>query len=166
MLDLFSGELIFGGTYYWKEFCVSKWVGLDNKSSLKQLALTVANSPLTCIWEGFLSEGFLPLRFWRAVFFFFGGGGGGTEFYGMLIITASGGSSKSVSWRRRWTMNLTTQVRLPAVEGFLSVAEMASPACLRKGNLRWREAVKQGDLLFPPVPPYAVHPGICIYLIQ
>ena len=23
-LGLFSGELIFGGAYYWKEFCVSK----------------------------------------------------------------------------------------------------------------------------------------------
>ena len=34
-LGLFSGELIFGGAYYWKEFCVSKWVGLDNKNSLK-----------------------------------------------------------------------------------------------------------------------------------
>ena len=30
---LFSGELIFGGAYYWKEFCVSKWVGLDDKNS-------------------------------------------------------------------------------------------------------------------------------------
>ena len=36
MLGLFSGELIFGGAYYWKEFCVSKWVRLDNKNSLKQ----------------------------------------------------------------------------------------------------------------------------------
>ena len=50
LLGLFSGELIFGGAfvYYWKEFCISKWVGLDNKNSLKhhknslkQLALTV-----------------------------------------------------------------------------------------------------------------------------
>ena len=32
----FAG-LIFGGPYYWKEFCVSKWVGLDNKNSLKLL---------------------------------------------------------------------------------------------------------------------------------
>ena len=30
-----SGELIFGEAYYWREFCVSKWVGLDNKNSLK-----------------------------------------------------------------------------------------------------------------------------------
>ena len=48
LLGLFLGELIFGGAYYWKDFCVSKWVGLDNKdslqhyeNSLKQLALTV-----------------------------------------------------------------------------------------------------------------------------
>ena len=48
LLGLFSGEPIFGGSNHWKEFCVSKWVGLDNKNSLKQyknslkqLALTV-----------------------------------------------------------------------------------------------------------------------------
>ena len=36
LVGLFSGELIFGGAqYYWKEFRVSKWVGLDNKNSLK-----------------------------------------------------------------------------------------------------------------------------------
>ena len=47
LVSLFSGELIFRGAYYWKEFCISKWVGLDNKNSLnyyenslKQLALT------------------------------------------------------------------------------------------------------------------------------
>ena len=33
LLGLFLGELIFGGAYNWKEFCVSKWVGLDNKTS-------------------------------------------------------------------------------------------------------------------------------------
>ena len=33
LLRLFSGELIFGGAYYWRELCVSKWVGLNNKSS-------------------------------------------------------------------------------------------------------------------------------------
>ena len=45
---LFWGELIFGGAYDWKEFCISKLVGLDNKNSLKdcrnslkQLTVTV-----------------------------------------------------------------------------------------------------------------------------
>ena len=33
LLGLFSGELIFGGAYYWKEFCVSKWVLLVNKNN-------------------------------------------------------------------------------------------------------------------------------------
>ena len=32
-VSLISGELIFRGAYYWKEFCISKWVGLDNKNS-------------------------------------------------------------------------------------------------------------------------------------
>ena len=35
LLGLFSGQLIFGGFYYWNEFCISKWVALDNKNSLK-----------------------------------------------------------------------------------------------------------------------------------
>ena len=35
LLGLPAGELIFGGAYYWKEFCVSKWTGLDYKNSLK-----------------------------------------------------------------------------------------------------------------------------------
>ena len=35
LLGSFSGELIFGGAYYGKEFCVSKWVGFDNKNSLE-----------------------------------------------------------------------------------------------------------------------------------
>ena len=30
---LFSGELIFRGAYYWKEFCISKSVGFDNKTA-------------------------------------------------------------------------------------------------------------------------------------
>ena len=49
LVSLFLGELIFGGAYYGKELkCVSKWVDLDNKNSLKhcenipkQLALRV-----------------------------------------------------------------------------------------------------------------------------
>ena len=33
LLGLFSGELIFGGAFYRKEFCVSKCVWLVNKNS-------------------------------------------------------------------------------------------------------------------------------------
>ena len=33
LLGLFSGELIFGGANYWREFCVSKLVGLDDKNN-------------------------------------------------------------------------------------------------------------------------------------
>ena len=49
MLGLFSGELIFGGANYWREFCVSEWVGLEDK------------------YNGRRRDGH---------FFFFGGGGG------------------------------------------------------------------------------------------
>ena len=35
LMGIFSGELIFGGPYYQREVCVSKWVGLDSKNSLK-----------------------------------------------------------------------------------------------------------------------------------
>ena len=38
LLGLFSGEPIFGGAYYWREFYVSKWVGLDDENSLKHYA--------------------------------------------------------------------------------------------------------------------------------
>ena len=76
---LFAG-LIFGGAFYWKEFCVSKWVGLDNKNSLKryknslkQLKTANTNSQWAYILEGLLSEGFLRLRFggvyfWEGLF--------------------------------------------------------------------------------------------------
>ena len=74
LLGLFLGELIFRGAYYWKEFCVSKWVGLDNKNSLKhdenslkQLETANAKSPWAYIREG--------------LFFFLGGGGGGGAYY-------------------------------------------------------------------------------------
>ena len=34
LVGLFSGELIFGGaSYCWRESCVSKWVGIDNKNN-------------------------------------------------------------------------------------------------------------------------------------
>ena len=58
------------GLNYWKEFYVSKWVGLDNKNSLKhyenslkQLKTANTNSPWFYIREGLFSEGFLRLRF-------------------------------------------------------------------------------------------------------
>ena len=79
-LGLFLGELIFGGAYYWKEFCVSKWVGLDNKTAS-------TNSPWAYICEGLSSEGFLHLRFGGLIFgrayftFFFLEGGGGGDYY-------------------------------------------------------------------------------------
>ena len=33
LVGLFSEELILGGACYWREFCVSKWVGFDDKNS-------------------------------------------------------------------------------------------------------------------------------------
>ena len=96
MLGLFSGELIFGGAYYWKEFCVSKRVWLDNRNSLKhyenslkQLKTASTNSPWAYFREGLLLEGYLRLRFGglifgRAYFFFFWGGGGGGLIIGIL----------------------------------------------------------------------------------
>ena len=80
LLGLFSGELIFGGACYRKEFCVSKWVWFVNKNSN-------SNSPCTYIREGLLSEGYLHLRFEGFIFgrAYFAGGGGGllSEFYGI-----------------------------------------------------------------------------------
>ena len=61
MQGLLSGQLIFGGAYYWKEFYFSKWLGLDNK-------IASTNSPWAYIWEGLLSEGFLRLRFGGLIF--------------------------------------------------------------------------------------------------
>ena len=69
LLSLFSGELIFGRAYYWKEFCFSKWVRRDNKTAS-------TNSPWAYIWERLLSEGFLRLRFGGLIFgraYFWGG---------------------------------------------------------------------------------------------
>ena len=75
LMGLFSGELIFGGAYYWKGFCVSKWVGLDNKNSLKhyenspkQIKTACTKSLWAYIREGLLSEGFLRLRFGGLIF--------------------------------------------------------------------------------------------------
>ena len=41
LVGLFSGDLIFGGAYYWKEFSASKWVWLVNKNSLKHYENTL-----------------------------------------------------------------------------------------------------------------------------
>ena len=32
LVGFFSRELIFRGAYYWREFCILKWVGRDNKN--------------------------------------------------------------------------------------------------------------------------------------
>ena len=80
--------------YYWREFCVSKRFGRDNKNSLKhkdnrlqQFKTANHNSSWAYIHEGLLSEGFLRLRlgwlifgtafFWRGLL---------SEFYGMSRI--------------------------------------------------------------------------------
>ena len=66
LVGLFLGELIFGGAYYWKEFCVSKWVGLVNKNRLKHYENGLKQLKAACtkiLWaynrEGLLLEGFL-----------------------------------------------------------------------------------------------------------
>ena len=78
-------SLFFRGGYYRKKFCVSKWVSLNNKNSLKhyennlkQVKTACTKSPWAYIWEGLLSEGFSRLRFGRLIFgrAYFGGGGG------------------------------------------------------------------------------------------
>ena len=63
---LFSGGLIFQGAYYWREFCISKWVGCGNENRLKhkdnilKQGTTISpTSPWAYIREGLLSEGFL-----------------------------------------------------------------------------------------------------------
>ena len=89
LLGLFLGEIIFGGVYYWKELCVSNWVGFDNKNSLKHYEnnkTASTNSPWAYIQEGLLLEGFLHLRFeghFREGLFL--GGSLLSEFYGSLI---------------------------------------------------------------------------------
>ena len=60
LLGLFWDELIFGGAYYLRGFCVSKWVGLGNKNGLKHE--DNLNSPWAYIWEGLLLERYLLLR--------------------------------------------------------------------------------------------------------
>ena len=66
---VFSGELIFGGAYYWREF----GLGLTIK-------VASTNSPWAYLREGLLSEGFVRLRFGGLIFcgaYFFWGGGEG-----------------------------------------------------------------------------------------
>ena len=89
LVGLFSGETIFRGAYYWKAFCVSKWVGLYNNNSLKPLKTARTNGPWAYILEGLLPRGPLRLRFGGFIFgrpyfilfffllFFLRGGGGG-----------------------------------------------------------------------------------------
>ena len=106
LLGLFSGELIFGGAYYWKEFCVSKWVGLDNKNSVKHYenslkTIKTSNpiSPWAYIREGLLSKGFLRFRFGGLIFgraYFWGGLL--SEFYGIL---KCGGEDRGAGARAR-----------------------------------------------------------------
>ena len=77
--------------YYWKDCCVSKWVGLDNKNSIKHFEKSLktagTNNPWAYVREGFLLEGFLCLRFGiifeRANFW----GSLLSEFYGSLKYT-------------------------------------------------------------------------------
>ena len=69
MLGLFSGELIFGGACCWKVFCISKWVGLDNKGG------RIFASE---IWGANFQESGL-------IFFFFGGGGGGAYYRNFMV---------------------------------------------------------------------------------
>ena len=90
----YSGELIFGRAYYWREFCVLKSVELDNKNSLKheenslkQLKTGITKSPWAYIQEDFLSQGYLRLRFF--FLFFLGGGGLLSEVYGIAITSYS-----------------------------------------------------------------------------
>ena len=86
LVGLFSGELIFGGAYYWNEICVSKWVGPDGKkrlkhyeNSLKQLALTVHGLIIGRIFASEIWGG--GLIFGRA---YFGGEGAGGLIIGIL----------------------------------------------------------------------------------
>ena len=90
-------ELIFIGAYYWKEICVSKWVGLDNKNSikhyensLKQLALTIhglifGRAYYQKDWGAYFQEGLFIYLFIIIIIIFWGGGGLLSEFYGILV---------------------------------------------------------------------------------
>ena len=55
-MGLFSGELIFGGAYYWKEFVFQNGLGLTINTAN-------SNSPWAYVEEGLLLEGYSHLRF-------------------------------------------------------------------------------------------------------
>ena len=89
-MGLFSGELIFRAAYYWREFCISKWVGLDNENSLNHQD-NVQPKTATCnpyylkdTFNVFVSEIFSIFSF--SSFFFFWRGGLLSEFYGIMSI--------------------------------------------------------------------------------
>ena len=87
MLGLFWGELIFGGAYNWKEFCVSKWVGLDNKNSLKHYENSLKELALTgygLILGGLIIGRIFASEIWGAYF----REGLLSEFYGMYKINS------------------------------------------------------------------------------
>ena len=79
-MDLFLGGLTFGGAYYWREICVSKWLWIKNKTKqkenqpknteettfklLQKLAATVPGP----ILEGLLSENFMCKRLEGLIF--------------------------------------------------------------------------------------------------
>ena len=73
-MGLFSWELIFARAYYWVEFCVSKWVGLNNKKNTLRhednslIKTANPNSLWAYIQEGLLSEGYLRLRILGLIF--------------------------------------------------------------------------------------------------
>ena len=108
---LFSRELIFGEGYYRREFCVLKWVGLDNKHSLKHLDNSIKElKQLTLTACGLIFrrayyivlEGFL----WMKFFFWGGGVGGGGAFYlggGLLLeffVFQGRKNNNSVFWEK------------------------------------------------------------------
>ena len=64
-------ELIFGGAYwyYWREFCASKWVVLDNKKQLKMLRLQPTTATLYMQQENqYLQKGFGVILVQKEVF--------------------------------------------------------------------------------------------------
>ena len=82
-MGLFSRELIFGGAYYRRELCSSKWVGLS-----------IPNSPWAYIREGLLSEEYLHLRYWG---WGGGGGGGGRSYFRVGLLSEFYSNSRLAS---------------------------------------------------------------------